>query len=104
MSYAKTYSPPPGQKQGGKTATIQIRVTEEEMVMLTAASERLGVSKSALLRAHGMAAARAALEEERTLSWSDEAVDALESYLEGPPRPNAQMASLLSKRPIWARD
>ena len=86
---------------GSKTATIQIRVTGAEMAMLNAASERLGISKSALLREHGLAAAQKALEEEKTLSWSDEAYEALVHYLNGPARPNAEMVEIMSKQPIW---
>lgn len=95
---------PRAHKRGSKTETIQIRVTEEEMTMLSAASDRLGISKSALLREHGLAAAMEALEEERTLAWSDEACKALERYLDGPAQPSTQMADLLSRQPIWARD
>lgn len=104
MGFMTSASLPRERKRGGKTATIQIRVTEEEMSVLSAASNRLGVSKSALLREHGLMAAMEALEEERTLAWSDEAYDALENYLQGPTQPSAEMANLLSKQPIWARD
>lgn len=89
--------------RGTKTATIQIRVTDAEMIVLNAASKRLGVSKSALLREHGLAAALEALEEERTLAWSDEACDALARYLEGPAHPSAEMVEMMSRQPIWDR-
>ena len=89
--------------QNSKTATIQIRLSEAEMAVLNAASQRLGVSKSALLREHGLAAAQEVLEEERRLSWSDEAYKALTSYLDRPAHPNAEMVEMMSRRPIWDR-
>lgn len=100
----KNASPPRQNKRGGKTATIQIRVTDEEMIVLNAAAERLGISKSALLREQGLAVAMEALEEERTLTWSDEAYDALARHLEGPVHSSAEMIRMMSKQPIWARD
>jgi uncharacterized protein (DUF1778 family) len=104
MGFMTNTSLPRQHNRGGKTATIQIRVTDEEMIVLNAASERLGVSKSALLREHGLAAAMEALEEERTLAWSDEAFDALARHLEGPVHSSAEMVGMMSKQPIWARD
>lgn len=104
MGFMTNASLPREHNRGGKTATIQIRVTDEEMLLLNAASKHLGVSKSALLREHGLAAAMEALEEERTLAWSDAAYEALEHYLRGQARPSAEMVSLMSRRPIWERD
>ena len=84
-----------------KSETIQIRLSAEEAAVLDTAARTLGVSKSALLREHGIAAARALIEEERQLRWSPEAFDALAAHLKEAARPDEGMAGLLVRKPIW---
>jgi uncharacterized protein (DUF1778 family) len=88
-------------KRASKSETIQIRLSAEDAVLLELAAKMLGTSKSSLLREHGIAAARALLEKERALKWSDEAFDAALSHLKEESRVNEALSELLAKRPIW---
>lgn len=88
-------------KRASKSETIQIRLSAEDAVLLDLAAKKLGISKSSLLREHGVAAARALLEEERVLRWSDEAFDALLSHLEEDSHANESLAELLAMKPTW---
>jgi uncharacterized protein (DUF1778 family) len=84
-----------------KSETVQIRLSAEEAAVLNTAARTLGISKSALLREHGVAAARALIEEERRFRWSPEAFDALTLHLKEAARPDEEMAGLLRRKPIW---
>jgi uncharacterized protein (DUF1778 family) len=88
-------------KRAFKSETIQLRLSAEDAAVLDIASRTLGVSKSALLREHGVAAARALIEEERALRWSPEAFDALIAHLKEAARPDEGMAGLLGRKRIW---
>ncbi len=59
------------------TTAIEIQFTDAEMAVTDAAAERLGMLKTDLLRTSGLAAARAALDEETNSVWSEEAFDGL---------------------------
>lgn len=86
-----------------KSATVQLRLSDEEMRLLDAGADQLGTSRSALLRDSALRAAREALARETTLLWSDEAFGALTAALEGPRQPNAALQGDLARRPLWER-
>jgi len=88
-------------KRVSKSETIQIRLSAEDAALLDLAAKMLGTSKSSLLREHGIAAARALLEDERVLKWSDDAFDAALSHLKEESRANETLSELLAKKPIW---
>jgi uncharacterized protein (DUF1778 family) len=101
-------TPAPRQRMpraASKTATIHIRLTDEEDALLECAAKRTGTSKSALLREHGLAAARDAMAEERVMQWPAEAFDAMLERIENPDlRPNEDMQRSLRRHRVWDRD
>jgi uncharacterized protein (DUF1778 family) len=88
-------------KRAAKSETIQIRLSAEEAGLLDLAARMLGTSRSSLLRERGVAAARAVIEEERVLRWSDEAFDAALSHLKDESRANEALSGLLARKPVW---
>ncbi|GAA0527444.1 uncharacterized protein (DUF1778 family) [Rhizomicrobium palustre] len=88
---------------GRKDDVIQIRASAETKALLNRAAQLRGQKLSEFMLDSARREAETAILDQRVFFLDDEAHTAFLAMLDAPPKPNAALKKLLSRKPAWER-
>lgn len=88
---------------GRKDDVIQIRASAETKALLNRAAQLRGQKLSEFMLDSARREAEAAILDQRVFFLDEETYAAFVAMLDGPPKPNAALKKLLSRKPAWER-